>query len=242
MHSENRTVDEIRRELRAAADPAKAPGKARFFKTGEGEYGEGDLFLGVSVPAQRTIARRYKRRIDPADVAALLASPVHEERLTALFLLVGLYKAAANAEARASLVELYLNNLDRVDNWDLVDSSAHYILGARLLETDDWTLLESLARTDSLWRQRVAIISTFAFIREGRFEPTLKIAELLLDHPHDLIHKAVGWMLREVGNRDRAAEESFLKPRYKAMPRTMLRYAIEKFPEPRRTAWLKGEV
>jgi 3-methyladenine DNA glycosylase AlkD len=233
----------VREELRQHGDPDKASGQIRFFKCGPGEYGEGDQFLGVSVPKQRKIAKQY-RRLPLKEVGKLLSSPLHECRLTALLILVEIYNQKKIEEAtRKAIVDMYVRNTEYINNWDLVDSSAHYILGPWLIEyPEQREILYRLARSEHLWQQRIAIITTFAFIRERDFSDTFALADILLHHPHDLIHKAVGWMLREIGNRDRGAEELFLKPRYRTMPRTMLRYAIEKFPEPQRKAYLKGEI
>jgi len=219
--------------LRALADPAQVPGLSRFFKTGPGQYGEGDVFWGVRVPQQREVVRKFKRSLSIQDLGPLLDSPVHECRLTGLLLLVEIFQRGG--EERSKAMEFYEANLSRVNNWDLVDSSAPYITGPWYFDRDR-TRLYLWAQSSHLWTQRIAIMSTFYFIRQMDFATTLELAETLLHHPHDLIHKSVGWMLREVGNRDRSVEESFLQevvhgqPRYLQMPRTMLRYAIEKFP------------
>ncbi len=234
------TAEAVERALEREADPAKAAFYPRFFRAGPGEYGEGDRFLGVTVPKQRRIARRC-RTLELDEVARLLRSPFHECRLTALFILVDRFGREKEEADRRAVVDVYLANLDRVNNWDLVDASAHKILGAHLADGDR-TLLYDLARSGDLWRQRIAVIATHDYIRAGQFSDTFALADLLLDHSHDLIHKAVGWMLREVGNQDRAAMEAFLGPRYAAMPRTMLRYAVEKLPEPRRQDYLKGRA
>ena len=236
------TADKVKKALEEQADPEAVPGKERFFKTGRGEYGEGDRFIGISVPEQRKVAQAYYKEAQLADIENLLESPVHEHRLTALFMFVKLYNRAKSPGDKKELAEFYLSHLAGINNWDLVDSSAHYTLGKYLYETGSWDILVELAASDNLWRQRIGIMSTFAFIKQGSFEPTLEIAEMFLDHPHDLIHKATGWMLREIGNRDRTAEETFLKPRYRKMPRTMLRYAVEKFPEELRKSYLVGTV
>ena len=220
-------------ELDGAGDPERARHLQRFFRTGPGEYGEGDRFLGLRVPEVRAIARRH-RELSLPDLADVLASPWHEHRQAALFVLADRYRRADPAE-REAIAAFYLDHLDAVNSWDLVDGSAPHILGAHLLDRDR-AVLHELAGSGHLWRQRVAVLATFAFIRAGQFEDTLRLAELLRDHPHDLIHKAVGWMLREIGKRDRAAEERFLDRHAARMPRTMLRYAIEKFdPELRRS-------
>ena len=230
---------ELRAELHALADEDDAAGFRRFFKTGPGEYGEGDRFLGVRVPVLRRLARAA-RALPLADALELLRSPWHEERLLALLVLVEAYGRGDAAE-REEIHRAYLAHTRWVDNWDLVDSSAHHLVGAHL-DPGDLELLEGLARSDSLWERRIAMIATLHWIRQGVFAPALRVAGLLLHDRHDLIHKAVGWMLREVGNRDREAEESFLREHSRTMPRTMLRYAIERFPEPLRRRYLAGEV
>lgn len=229
----------IKAETASAATVKKAVTSARFFKTGKGEYGEGDLFLGITVPEIRKIAGRHADASVEC-IECLLDDPVHEHRLLALLILVKQF-AKGDLEKQRSIKDFYLAKADRVNNWDLVDSSADKILGMWLLSQKDRSVLDQLASTDHLWRQRIAIIATFAMIREESFGDTLRIAEALIDHEHDLIHKAVGWMLREVGKRDLAQEEEFLRKHAQNMPRTMLRYAIECFPEEQRQAWLKGK-
>ena len=233
-------IDEVRAELAAAADPIRAVAGARYLQTGVGGYGEGDRVLGVPVPAQRAVVRRHWRAVPFDDVVDLLRSPWHEERLTALLLLVAKFDAGGTDERRA-IVEVYLASTAWVNNWDLVDSSAPYLLGPWLLDRDS-SVLDRLARSPLVWERRIAILATFAFIRADRFERSLELAERLLHDDHDLIHKAVGWMLREIGNRDRAVEEAFLIRHHAHMPRTMLRYAIEKLPPDRRAAYLAGSV
>lgn len=227
------------RDLKKEADGEKAAFFPRFFKTGKGEYGEGDVFIGVTVPHMRLIAKKYVMMTED-DIAKLLKSPIHECRLTGLLILVRRYEKA-NKKDKKKIVMFYVKHIDRVNNWDLVDSSASYILGAELFGGDT-KILDRFAKSRDLWKQRIAIIATHYFIRRNKFDDTFRIAKILLNHPHDLIHKAVGWMLREVGNRDRKAEEEFLRTRYKIMPRTMLRYAIEKFPESKRKAYLYGKI
>jgi 3-methyladenine DNA glycosylase AlkD len=229
-------INQLKAELRKLGNPQKAKDSAWFFKTGKGQYGEGDVFLGIKVPEQRKIAKKYQALPLP-HIQTLLSSKFHEYRLTALFILVLQYKKA-DAKGKKQIVDLYLKNTKQVNNWDLVDSSAHYILGHYLLDKDR-KILYRLAKSKNLWEKRISIISTAAFINNNEFADTLKIAELLLNDDHDLIHKAVGWMLREVGNRNKAVEEKFLKKYYQKMPRTMLRYAIEKFPEAKRQSYLK---
>lgn len=229
------TAEHVRKALHALHDPARALGSARFFKTGKGQYGEGDRFLGVTVPAQRAVARAH-RGLPLPEIEALVASAIHEERLTALLILVDAY-ARGDEKARRACFDLYLRNLAWVNNWDLVDTSAHLIVGDWLL-TRDRRLLRKLARSTTLWERRVAMIATLAFIRAGESEDALAIATLLLGDTHDLMHKAVGWMLREVGKQvDEDTLRAYLKEHAGALPRTALRYAIERFPEAERKAW-----
>ena len=231
------TARDIRRALRRLANPRDAKVLRWFFKTGPGEYGEGDRFLGVRVPALRALAREFPAA--GADAAGeLLASPFHEERLLGLLLLVRCFERGTPAE-RLAIFRLYLKNTASINNWDLVDLSAPNIVGAHLAERDR-SLLDRLARSPSLWERRIAIVATHAFIRRGQFEDIFRIADRLLGDREDLIHKAIGWMLREAGKRDAAALESWLRPRCRRLPRTMLRYAIERFPPAKRQAYLRG--
>jgi 3-methyladenine DNA glycosylase AlkD len=230
---------QVRALLRGRADAARVPVLQRFFKTGAGQYAEGDVFLGVTVPQLRALCRQCVG-LPIGESIALLRSPVHEERLLALLLLVGAFQRGSIGERRGIYTQ-YLANTDWINNWDLVDSSAHLIVGAWLQDRSK-VPLRRLARSASLWERRIAIIATLHDIRRGEFDETFRIADLLLADTHDLIHKAVGWMLREVGNRDAAAERRFLADRYQRMPRTMLRYAIEKFPERERRAYLLNKV
>lgn len=220
-------------DLNAYANPKKAKDCAWFFKTGKGEYGEGDVFLGITVPLQRKLAKKYKD-LSLKHTEQLLSSKIHEHRLTALFILIDKYRKGDKEE----IVNLYLKNAKRVNNWDLVDSSAHHILGDYLLDKPR-NILYKLAKSKNLWEKRIAIISTAAFINKNDFKDTLRISEILLNDDHDLIHKAVGWMLREVGKKDQSVEEKFLKKYHKTMPRTMLRYAIEKFSPAKRKFYMK---
>jgi 3-methyladenine DNA glycosylase AlkD len=231
MMTETSLLSQARAAMRAVADPARAEVNRRFFKTGPGQYGEGDLFLGVTVPDTRKLVREFAA-MPIAEAEELLRSPVHEERLLALLILVRKYQRGDAAE-RKEIFQLYLRNTARVNNWDLVDLSAEHIVGGQLFGRST-ALLDRLAKSRSLWERRIAMLATFHFIRRGEFEPTLRIAKRLLGDEHDLIHKAVGWMLREVGNRDLETEERFLRQHAATMPRTMLRYAIEKFPEAKR--------
>lgn len=225
--------------LRQLGNSTIAEDSKRFFKTGKGEYGEGDQFLGIRVPVLRKQAKAF-RHLSLKETEQLLHSDFHEERLCALYILVQKFNDG-NSEQQKEIFDLYLKNTSCVNGWDLVDSSAHLIVGRYLLNSDKEPLY-SLARSDSLWERRIAIIGTLHFIRQHQFSDTIKISKELLDDPEDLIHKAVGWILREVGNRDMAVEEQFLKPHYQTMPRTMLRYAIEKFPEEKRQRYLKGLI
>jgi 3-methyladenine DNA glycosylase AlkD len=229
------TVAGIRRRLRQFADRDDAKFLQGYFKTGPGEYGEGDRFLGVRVPQVRKLARSG-RALALNDVVTLLESPWHEERLLALLILVEQYRRGA-APVRDGIYRAYLSHTSRINNWDLVDLSAGRIVGAHVDPEDPETL-----GSDSIWERRIAVMATSHYINKGIFGPTLTMAAFLGNDPEDLIHKAVGWMLREVGKRDRAAEEAFLKDRYQTMPRTMLRYAVERFPERRRQQYLKGKV
>jgi 3-methyladenine DNA glycosylase AlkD len=229
----------VERRVARAGDPVKARFFPRFFKTGPGEYGEGDKFAGVTVPAIRKLAREYQA-MPLAEVARLMSAALHEARLLALLILVRRY-GKGDDKQREAIFRLYLRNKRRINNWDLVDSSAPQIVGAHL-EGRDQSILDDLAHSASVWDRRIAMIATQHFIRKGNFAPSLRIASILVSDEHDLIHKAVGWMLREIGKRDLPTEEMFLAKHYRKMPRTMLRYAIEKFPELRRKAYLDGKA
>ncbi|MGH7718741.1 MAG: DNA alkylation repair protein [Gemmatimonadaceae bacterium] len=237
--SPSRTLEQVRRRLKALADPDTAAHLQRFFKTGPGEYGDVDRFLGIRVPVLRALARECAS-LPLAEVRKLLRSEVHEERLLALLVLVRAY-AGADVETRNRIYTLYLESTRFINNWDLVDLSAEYIVGPHLSHRSRRPL-ETLARSPLLWERRIAMLATFHYIKQRDFETPLRIAELLLRDPHDLIHKAVGWMLREIGKRDERVEEEFLRAHCRDMPRTMLRYAIERFPEPKRRRYLDGTV
>lgn len=244
MASKNRTrgescpgVPELRRKLRALGTVERAAVSRSFFKTGPGQYGEGDRFLGVTVPDTRRLAREAGD-LPLAEVLTLLRSPIHEERLLALLILVRRYEKGGPRERR-EIYSLYLAHTARINNWDLVDLSAPNIVGVHLVERSR-RILYRLAKSPDLWERRIAILATLSFIRNRDFADALSIAEILLHDGHDLIHKAVGWMLREVGKGDQAVLEGFLKQHGRQMPRTMLRYAIERFPESLRQAYLKG--
>lgn len=230
---------EIRKEIFKQKNPAQAIVLQRFFKTGKGEYGEGDIFYGIKVPVQRIIAKQFKD-LSLGDLKVLINSKVHEERLIAAFILVEQFQKA-NEKKQKTIFNFYIKNRSGINNWDLVDLSAPKIVGQYLIDKDK-KLLYKFAHSKDLWEKRIAILSTFTFMRQHWFEDTFIISEILMLDEHDLIHKAVGWMLREVGNRDIEAEEEFLKKYYKTMPRTALRYAIEKFPEKKRKNYLKGMV
>jgi 3-methyladenine DNA glycosylase AlkD len=230
---------QVHEELLRLADPVKAKDLQWFFKTGPGEYGEGDRFLGIRVPEIRKLARKHKNLTLP-EVKKLLHSAFHEERALALCILVDQYHRSEDA-GRAQIYRLYEACLPRINNWDLVDGSAPHIVGGHFAMRDR-TALYRFVRSRSLWRRRIAVLATLHFIRRGEFADTFNMAEMLLADREDLIHKAVGWMLREVGNRNPAAAESFLALHYGNMPRTMLRYAIEKFPEPQRQKYLAGTI
>lgn|SRR5574341_594838 len=228
-------IEELRKELRALSDPNKARVLQGFFKTGPGQYGQGDIFLGITMPQSREVAKKHAGA-GMDEVRELLYSKIHEERLVALLILVDKFRLDPENVAR-----FYLDNLGKVNNWDLVDLTAPKILGP-FLEKGDRSLLYRLAKSRILWERRVAMLTTFHFIHNCDFRDALKISKILLCDEHDLMHKAVGWMLREIGKRDAKTEEMFLRKYYKKMPRTMLRYAIEKFPERKRLAYLEGKI
>ena len=221
------------------ADPQRALLLQRFFKTGPGEYGEGDVFLGFQVPEIRKLAKEYQA-LSLSTVVQVLHSPIHEARLLALLIMVRAYPKG-DVALKERIYRTYLKNTRFINSWDLVDLSAEHIIGAHLtyLSRDP---LKALSLSNLIWERRIAVMATFHLIKKGKFSETLQIAQMLLQDPEDLIHKAVGWMLREVGKRDQRIEESFLKAHYKTMPRTMLRYAIEKFPENLRQRYLKGKI
>ena len=233
------TATEIRACLRSLADPSIAEHSQRFFKTGKGEYGEGDRFLGIRVPVIRKQVRKH-RALSTDETMLLLKSPFHEERLFAVLMLVDKF-AQADEPARKEIYDLYLANSSYVNNWDLVDSSASQIVGQFLYDKDRQQL-SVLAQSDNIWHRRIAIMATFHFIRQNDFTDTLRLATLLLEDKEDLIHKAVGWMLREVGKRDMSVAEVFLRKHYKKMERTMLRYAIEKFDSDKSVSYLQGRI
>ena len=250
----------------SAADPSQVEGLSRFFKTGPGQYGEGDKFMGIKVPVTRSIVKKCWKSTGFEELERCIGSEYHEMRLAALLTLVEIFShpkiylrcqdaRACHSEAcpelaegqsdeslRRHCIDFFLSHTDRINNWDLVDLSCYPLLGVWLLDKDRSILYDLARGGKTIWEQRIGIVSTMTFIRHGQLADTFAIADILLHHPHDLIHKAVGWLLREAGKHDRTALEDYLLPRYRQMPRTMLRYAIEKFPEPERQRYLKGEV
>lgn len=232
-------LKKLQKELRKCASKEKAKILQGFFKTGPGEYGEGDIFLGVQVPHIRNIVKRYIY-LSLSEVRILLRSKIHEERLAALLIIILQFNRSSYA-AKKIIYGFYLKNTAYINNWDLVDLSAPHIVGAYLIDKDKSTLYQ-LAKSKALWQRRIAIVSTFNFIRNNQFADTLRIAKILLTDKEDLLHKATGWMLREVGKRDTGILENFLSKHHRDMPRTMLRYAIERLPVSKRRAYLKGRV
>lgn len=232
------TLEQLQKDLKKLASKDKAKILQRYFKTEEGEYGHGDVFLGITVPDQRSVAKKYlSLALDDIDV--LLKSEIHEHRLTGLIILVDQFQKTKDEKTKKAIFDFYLSHAASVNNWDLVDTSAGPIVGGYLIDKDK-KLLSKLAASNNLWERRISIIATQNFIKNNHFEDTLAIAEILMNDAEDLIHKAVGWMLREVGNKSLSTEIGFLNKWHKTMPRTMLRYAIEKFPEDLRQAYLAG--
>jgi len=225
-------INNLKKELNLNKNDQKAKILQKFFKTDFGQYGKGDIFLGIPVPIQRKIAKKYFT-LELNDISFLLKSNFHEYRFIALVILINKYKKGNKEE----IAEFYINHIDRVNNWDLVDISAPNILGDYLLDKDK-SILDKMAISNNLWERRIAIVSTLTFIRKKIFDPTIKISEVLINDNHDLIHKASGWMLREVGKKSELTLDEFLKKNLLLMPRTMLRYAIEKFPEHKRLYYL----
>lgn len=232
----------LKAELQTLSDPERARNSQRFFKTGPGEYGEGDIFLGLTNPQLRELTKKHFD-MDYQELQELLNSKIHEERLISLLILVKKFqKAKKDHKTQYFIYNFYLSNAKRINDWDLVDLSAPKILGEFLYKSQDQSVLRQLALSKNLWEKRISIISTLTFIKNRKFGETLAIAEILLKDEHDLIHKAVGWALREIGKKNSQVLETFLLQNYKQMPRTMLRYAIEKFPEEVRQKYLKGEI
>jgi len=232
-------LKELKTTIRENADKDHAKTMQWFFKTGKGEYGEGDVFLGLKVPLQRKIARMFNG-LELSDLKQLLQSNIHEERLTSLLILVEQYQNV-DVNGKEKIYKFYIQNSQHFNNWDLVDLSAPKIVGEHLLHSDK-KILFKYARSKNLWKKRIAIISTFTFIKNNKLTTSLELSDILLYDEHDLIQKAVGWMLREVEKMNKKVLEKFLKPRYNTMPRTMLRYATEKFPEQKRKKYLKGTI
>ena len=255
--SNTMNMSDLHSSILAAADSSQVEGLSRFFKTGHGQYGEGDKFLGIKVPVTRSIVKACWKSTGFEELERCIGSEYHELRLAALLTLVEIFSHAKAESIRSSCIDFYLSHTDRINNWDLVDLSCYPLLGVWLLDKDRSLLYDLAHSGKTIWEQRIGIVSTMTFIRHGQLADTFAIADILLRHPHDLIHKAVGWLLREAGKRDKMALEAYLQgqsgschserseesaPRYHQMPRTMLRYAIEKFPEPERQRYLKGEA
>jgi len=232
-------AQDVHKDLKKLGNPEHAAVSQRFFKTGPGQYGEGDIFIGIRVPVLRKLAGECKD-LPVRQIEILLRSPIHEERLLAILLFVRKFKKG-DGDIKKNIYDIYLKSTEFINNWDLVDVSAEHIVGAYLMNKGKRPLYR-LAKSTNLWERRIAIMATFHFVKRHEFSETLKISNMLLADRHDLIHKATGWMLREIGKRDLETEEIFLKEHYKKMPRTMLRYAIEKFPEKKRQRYLKGTI
>nr|WP_315031757.1 DNA alkylation repair protein [uncultured Chryseobacterium sp.] len=235
-------VKEIKEALAVLSIPEKAEFFPRFFKTGKGEYGEGDLFLGVTVPDQRSVAKEYYSKINLKDLSKLLSSEYHEHRLTALFILVSKFEKTKDQKAKEEVVSFYLNHLLYVNNWDLVDSSCYKILGRYAFENKKENLLRGLSESDEMWHKRIAVVGTMQHVKKGSFDLTKEFVTRNLMHSHDLMHKANGWLLREMGNKNEDELLTYLNQYYREMPRTCLRYAIEKLNENLRQDYLKGRI
>ena len=238
------TLNNILKEIKDNSDKSRAKVLSSFFKTGKGQYGEGDIFLGLTLPQSRSIAKKYLS-LSLNDIDKLISSKIHEERLIALLILV--YKFEKDNNERRSIFDFYIKNSKKINNWDLVDVSAHHIVGRFILDNEEnnsnlGSLLLKLAESENLWEKRISIVSTYYFIKNNRLDKTLEISKKLLNDKHDLIHKAVGWMLREVGKKNILVLKKFLRENYSNLPRTTLRYAIERFPEKERKSFLKGEI
>ena len=235
-------IKDIKNALAELSIPEKAAFLPKFFKTGKGEYGEGDLFLGVKVPDQRAVAKEFYAKISLPEIGELLSSQYHEHRLTALFMLISKFEKTKNTSLKDQIALFYLNNLKGINNWDLVDSSCYKILGRYAFENQKENLLIALSESEDLWHKRIAVVSTMHYLKKSIFELTKKIVLRNLSHSHDLMHKANGWLLREMGNKNEEELLNFLKTHYKTMPRTSLRYAIEKLDENLRQDFLKGRI
>lgn len=233
---------EIKQALEILAIPEKAEFFPKFFKTGKGEYGEGDIFIGVTVPDQRSVAKDFYNKISLEELSELLSSKIHEHRLTALLILVYKFEKTNDKSHQKEIIGFYLNHLQCINNWDLVDTSCYKILGRYCFENHDGKILEKLSDSENMWEKRMAIVGTMHYIKKGNFELTKTFALKNLKHPHDLMHKATGWLLREMGKKNEKELLGFLNLHYKEMPRTCLRYAMEKLDEKIRQDYLKGKI
>lgn len=238
----NNIIKEIEEALAVLSIPEKAEFFPKFFKTGKGEYGEGDIFLGVKVPDQRSVAKEYYAKISLEDLSRLLSSKYHEHRLTALFMLISKFEKTKDKATKDEIVEFYLNHLQHINNWDLVDSSCYKILGRYSFENQKEDLLRKLSGSEEMWHKRIAVVGTMHYIKKGFFDLTKEFVTQNLKHTHDLMHKANGWLLREMGNKNEKELIDYLDKYYKEMPRTCLRYAIEKLDEDLRQDYLKGRI
>lgn len=238
----NDILKEIKEALVTLSIPEKAEFFPKFFKTGKGEYGEGDLFLGVKVPDQRSVAKEFYARISMEELSKLLSSQYHEHRLTALFMLISKFEKTKDKAVKDEIVEFYLNHLQHINNWDLVDSSCYKILGRYAFENQKDELLRTLSHSEEMWHKRIAVVGTMHYVKKGSFDLTKEFVTKNLKHTHDLMHKANGWLLREMGEKNEAELINFLNKHYKEMPRTSLRYAIEKLDEDLRQDYLKGRI
>ena len=235
-------VDAIKSALQDLSLPEKATFYPRFFKAGKGEYAEGDVFIGVTVPDQRKVAREFYAKIPLEELHDLLASSIHEHRHTALLMLVAKYEKSADTASKEEIVDFYIRNRKYINNWDLVDNSCYKILGRHAFETSNEDLLRTLAAEENMWRKRIAVVATMYYVKRGEFQLLKELVLLNLHHPHDLMHKANGWLLREMGNKNERELINFLIKHYDTMPRTTLRYAIEKLDEDLRQDFLKGRI
>ncbi|MFY7844873.1 DNA alkylation repair protein [Chryseobacterium gambrini] len=238
----NDILKEIKEALVTLSIPEKAEFFPKFFKTGKGEYGEGDLFLGVKVPDQRSVAKEFYARISMEELSKLLSSQYHEHRLTALFMLISKFEKTKDKAVKDEIVEFYLNHLQHINNWDLVDSSCYKILGRYAFENQKDELLRTLSDSEEMWHKRIAVVGTMHYVKKGSFDLTKEFVTKNMKHTHDLMHKANGWLLREMGEKNETELINFLNTHYKEMPRTSLRYAIEKLDENLRQDYLKGRI
>lgn len=235
-------VSEIKTALQELSIPGKAEIMQAFFKTGKGEYGEGDVFIGVTVPDHRSVAKEFYNKISLAELSQLLSSKIHEHRLTALLILVHQFEKTKDKIKQKEIIDFYLKHTKYINNWDLVDTSCYKILGRYCFENQDSKLLDKLSESENMWEKRMAIVATMHHIKKGKFELAKAFALKNLKHPHDLMHRANGWLLREMGNKNETELLNFLNMHYKEMPRTCLRYAIEKLEEEVRQNYLKGKI